>query len=550
MMRRKKLLYLLMAFLMLCVMLANDPMALVQAYEVVEVAYETEAAVEIETEVEIEAAQQPVDTAPLPTPGQLPEAGDVLNTNDEAEYTVIGEALLDDGGYMGIMPTLICIDIAVSEINIGHPNIPNPPHFGSPPILSHSAPNIGTNIYFGIEYTPPIGWYISEWALFYGITDHLGQQVPQYCPLRGAYGFFAVGDFDFTSNFPPSADRFGGTFSHQVTIDNHYTWYGWAPPVAYHFRLRPIPPTIEKAATILSGATAVYEGNIIEYTLTVTNTATGQGSFNGFSVWDELPVGLEIYSGFTPVVSPSTALVGSVDTANNTISATLNLPPANGAIPSETTITFRARVTDEAPVGGNIVNTAYLYNPDGEPIGDDSTTTPTIVPPVYTPTTTLRVNKVWNDNNNSAGIRPDSIQVQLRANGVNQEAPVQLNASNQWSHTFTELPVYDSADRVIVYDAIEINVPEGYRVSYSRQGNVITITNTHCSCTGCKGCECDCNEENQPQGGGRRGQPRTAPKTGDATSVVPFLSGILFSMSVLMGGNLLKKKLKKEVRRS
>ena len=93
----------------------------------------------------------------------------------------------------------------------------------------------------------------------------------------------------------------------------------------------------------------------------------------------------------------------------------------------------------------------------------------------YTPgQTSLTVTKVWDDNNDQDGLRPDSIQVQLYANGEVLGEPVTLTAAEKWTHTWTEL------DENLTYTVKENSTVDGYTATISdvENGNV-TITNTH-----------------------------------------------------------------------
>ncbi|MHB9652727.1 Cna B-type domain-containing protein (plasmid) [Enterococcus faecalis] len=98
----------------------------------------------------------------------------------------------------------------------------------------------------------------------------------------------------------------------------------------------------------------------------------------------------------------------------------------------------------------------------------------------YTPgKTSVSVTKAWNDNNNQDGLRPNSIQAQLYANGKAEGAPVELNEGNQWSHTWNDLPE-KAKSQAIVYTVKEVTQVPGYtgEVDDSNLGNV-KITNTH-----------------------------------------------------------------------
>ena len=89
------------------------------------------------------------------------------------------------------------------------------------------------------------------------------------------------------------------------------------------------------------------------------------------------------------------------------------------------------------------------------------------------------VKKVWNDNDNQDGKRPESITVSLLADGKATGTTVTLNEANKWSDTVTDLP--EKADgKAIVYTWEEENVPEGYELTgNTSDGTFTVITNTH-----------------------------------------------------------------------
>ena len=91
---------------------------------------------------------------------------------------------------------------------------------------------------------------------------------------------------------------------------------------------------------------------------------------------------------------------------------------------------------------------------------------------------TVRINgqKVWNDGNNASGRRPESITVQLLANGV-QVAETTANADLDWFFSFGDLPVYENGEK-IQYTVTETPV-EGYRTNISGDSvNGFTVRNT------------------------------------------------------------------------
>lgn len=62
--------------------------------------------------------------------------------------------------------------------------------------------------------------------------------------------------------------------------------------------------------------------------------------------------------------------------------------------------------------------------------------------PIEETTKNILVQLIWDDNENQDGNRPDSVTLVLYANGVNLD-PVTISAAEGWSHTFTDLPIYD-----------------------------------------------------------------------------------------------------------
>ena len=67
----------------------------------------------------------------------------------------------------------------------------------------------------------------------------------------------------------------------------------------------------------------------------------------------------------------------------------------------------------------------------------------------------ISVKKNWDDEDNKYKARPESIQVQLKADGANQGDPVTLNAANSWSYTWNNL-LWDSDGTEIDYTVEEI----------------------------------------------------------------------------------------------
>ena len=110
--------------------------------------------------------------------------------------------------------------------------------------------------------------------------------------------------------------------------------------------------------------------------------------------------------------------------------------------------------------------------------GYTSTVSGSDVTNTYTPDkTTVSVTKSWQDKNDQAGKRPDSITVKLFANGVDTGKTLTLSKDNNWTASFGDLDVYKDGQR-ITYTIEEVTV-DGYTTTIS--GDAVTgfvITNS------------------------------------------------------------------------
>ena len=213
--------------------------------------------------------------------------------------------------------------------------------------------------------------------------------------------------------------------------------------------------------------TTVISGNV-EEGFTITNTHEPEKtSVSATKKWDDNnnqdgirpgSVDVQLYIGDTPKGDPVT------------------LNEANGW-------TYTWEELDKFSGGSEI---AYTVKEPTEPTDYTATVTGSIkdgftVTNSHTPdVTTVKVKKEWNDSNDIDGIRPDSVQVQLQADGVNKGSPVTLNEENNWTYTWTELPVNKDQGTKIDYTVIEPTVPTDYKATVT--GNAkegYTVTNSH-----------------------------------------------------------------------
>ena len=82
--------------------------------------------------------------------------------------------------------------------------------------------------------------------------------------------------------------------------------------------------------------------------------------------------------------------------------------------------------------------------------------------------TELRVNKVWNDDGKK---RPKSVTVQLLCDGAVKDT-VELSEENGWKYVWKDM------DKTLKWSVQEVNIPEGYTVTYRQDGFVFTVSNT------------------------------------------------------------------------
>lgn len=135
---------------------------------------------------------------------------------------------------------------------------------------------------------------------------------------------------------------------------------------------------------------------------------------------------------------------------------------------------------------------------------------------IYNPPaqTSVSVEKVWNDNDNEAGLRPDSITVVLLENGE-EYGTVELSVDNNWKHTWHNLSEESS------WSVEEVEV-DGYIASVSVSGNSYTITNTLAPD--------DIPEEDPPLAP----NPDEAPQTGDNANLMVMIICAVVSAAMVV----------------
>ena len=177
-------------------------------------------------------------------------------------------------------------------------------------------------------------------------------------------------------------------------------------------------------------------------------------------------------SGITYTVTEA-EIANYVQTEATGVSGTID---ADGPLGADRVAAFtNVRIT--TPTGGG-----------GGGGGGGARPTPTVTPaptevPELTPTppvetVTVAGRKTWDDNNNAAGQRPDSITIHLYADSaaaVEEVASRTVTEADGWAWTFTDLPTVDSYNLPVDYSIVEEPVP-GYTATYSGYDVTNTLT--------------------------------------------------------------------------
>lgn len=94
-------------------------------------------------------------------------------------------------------------------------------------------------------------------------------------------------------------------------------------------------------------------------------------------------------------------------------------------------------------------------------------------------TASYKVKKIWNDDDDRDGLRPDTLAITLLADGKAYGEPVELEGDD-WEHEWTELPLMNEDAEEIEYTAIEENLGDDYSSDNGvMKDGVFTFTNTH-----------------------------------------------------------------------
>ncbi|MDU0408743.1 Collagen adhesin [Lactococcus lactis] len=95
----------------------------------------------------------------------------------------------------------------------------------------------------------------------------------------------------------------------------------------------------------------------------------------------------------------------------------------------------------------------------------------------YSAVKRLTIDKIWEDESDINGLRPDTIEVQVWANlkatnnkeevRLPYKTPIEIRATDNWTYVYDNLPKYNNEGREIFYDVTEIPVA-GYESTSQR----------------------------------------------------------------------------------
>lgn len=141
--------------------------------------------------------------------------------------------------------------------------------------------------------------------------------------------------------------------------------------------------------------------------------------------------------------------------------------------------------------------------------------------------TNIGVTKVWNDDNDADGVRPASVTIALYRDGVATGRTITLSEANNWTASFTHLPVYNGT-AAYSYTVAELNVPAEYTATVTGGNGSFTITNTHMPVVEIEEpVEATNTDEEEDGEAAEASETESNPKTGIALSILPMVVAAL-----------------------
>ena len=250
--------------------------------------------------------------------------------------------------------------------------------------------------------------------------------------------------------------------------------------VIYYYRLQPgniVTNTITKDGT----DKIVNKDDKVSYTLTYTGRITNYVGNAKVEIIDYLPFAID--------ESLSNLNGGLYNPANRTITWTEDLGRVNTYTDGPKDISLSKNI-EVVFTEMNYNGTSFINRAQGK-ITLEETNQEQETPEASKETETefikdITVEKVWDDNEDIKGRRPDSVTVQLTADGNtiynDQELEkVILSEENSWTYTFQDLPKYTEQGQEISYSVLETETNPG-DLEYYENAN-IEVFNTDTTAT-------------------------------------------------------------------
>ena len=182
---------------------------------------------------------------------------------------------------------------------------------------------------------------------------------------------------------------------------------------------------------------------------TITNTITGKVNIPVTKVW----VGPEASSAKVTLYADGVEKDSvTLNAANNWVHVFANLDKYNNGTEIVYTITEEPIANYDSAITGDVANGFTVTNTNTEKVAVD-------------------VTKNW------VGPATDSVTIKLLADGVEVESAV-LTATDNWMHTFSNLPKYAADGHEIVYTVDEYDVPSYVKAIEGTSTTGFTVTNT------------------------------------------------------------------------
>ena len=182
---------------------------------------------------------------------------------------------------------------------------------------------------------------------------------------------------------------------------------------------------------------------------TITNTITGKVNIPVTKVW----VGPEASSAKVTLYADGVEKDSvTLNAANNWVHVFANLDKYNNGTEIVYTVTEEPIANYDSAVTGDVATGFTVTNTNTEKV-------------------TVDVTKNW------VGPATDSVTIKLLADGVEVESAV-LTATDNWMHTFSNLPKYAADGHEIVYTVDEYDIPSYIKAIEGTSTTGFTVTNT------------------------------------------------------------------------